>query len=107
VGPCWGSPPSSNGPFNVLATFTVATGYFQDRLVPALTFVHDFQSTSGGILFGIGYRYSDRFSVNVGMAAFYGRVQTRLQQPDRVHVENGLTLIRDRDEFFLRMRYTF
>jgi len=42
-----------DGPFNTLATFTVATGYHQDRLVPALTWVHDLPSHSGAVLFGV------------------------------------------------------
>jgi hypothetical protein len=110
-----------DGPVNTLATFSVATGYHQDRLVPALTWVHDLPSHSGAVLFSLSYRYTENLSIQVGANAFYGEVRS-LEAPlvspgtaaggagrgsQRAYVENGLTQIRDRDELFLRLRYTF
>ena len=59
-----------NGPFNMLATFTVTTGYFQDRLLPGVTFVYDFGSVSGGILPELTYRFTENFSATVGMGQY-------------------------------------
>jgi hypothetical protein len=111
---------SSNGPFNVLATFTTLTGYFQDRLFAVLTVVYDFQSISGAGLPSISYRFNEAFSVQFGMAFFFGRYQERepFIMPQALgnrtgsnqyvdFVENGLAVVRDRDEFFFRFRYTF
>ena len=110
-----------NGPFNGLATLTVFTGYFQDRLNPQLTFVHDIQSASGGLLPSINYRFSENFSATIGMAFFYGREQrtpistngigpASNQQGDWAYeggAQNGISIVRDRDEAFLKLRYTF
>ena len=110
-----------NGPWNVLATFTAMTGYFQDRLNPALTFVHDFQSVSGAVLPSVAYRFDENFSATIGAMFFYGRSQY-VQMPingigtasnrsgPRAYqdaADNGLALVRDRDEVFVRLRYTF
>src|SRR5690606_36152334 len=62
-----------NGPFNVLGTFTVQTGYFQDRLLPGVTFVYDVKSSSGAALPSISYRFTENFSATVGMNLFWGR----------------------------------
>jgi hypothetical protein len=111
---------TSNGPWNVLATFTVATGYFQDRLLPGVTFVYDVRSNSGAALPSVTYRFTENFSASVGLAGFFGRFQ-RKNPPlwsaglvNRVgrgaynsFVENGLSPIRERDELYLRIRYTF
>jgi hypothetical protein len=110
-----------DGPLNALATFTILTGYHQDRLIPSFTWVHDVQSRSGGALFGLTYRYTENLSIQVGANAFYGAVQSleaALVAPgppaagagrgsQHAYVENGISQIRDRDEFFLRLRYTF
>ena len=58
--------------------------------------------------------------MTVGLAFFYGRWQGRTPflMPNALsnrvgsgaytdHVENGLSVVRDRDEFFFRIRYTF
>ena len=111
----------SNGPWNVLATFTVQGGYFQDRLLPSNTLVYDFQSQSGAVLPSITYRYSANFQATFGLAAFWGRFQSSKAdlrplglQPNRVghgaysqFSENLLSLVNDRDEVYLRLRYTF
>ncbi len=111
---------TSNGPFNVLATFSVSTGYFQDRLLPSVTFVYDFGSVSGAILPEVTYRLTENFSASVGMAGFFGSFQKRVaplyqnsldnragRGDYRSFVENGLAAIRERDELWLRIRYTF
>ncbi|CAG1000279.1 hypothetical protein MYXO_02958 [Myxococcaceae bacterium] len=111
---------TANGPWNVFFTFTTQTGYFQDRLLPGITWVYDFQSNSGASLPQITYRFTESFSATFGFALFWGRYQgkefplnplTPGNQTGRyayqTWVENGLAVIRDRDEVFLRIRYTF
>ncbi len=112
---------TSNGPYNILGTFTIQTGYFQDRLLPGVTFVYDRRSNSGAALTSIGYRFSERFSATIGMNFFWGRFQTTPMPiqglgtvGDEVGsgaytrgVENGVAVVRERDEFFMRLRYTF
>jgi hypothetical protein len=111
---------TANGPFNVLATFTVQTGYFQDRLLPSLTLVYDFQSSSGALLPQIQYRFNERFSATLGVAGFWGRFQEKTYplRPATLDyhvgkgayhsfVENGVSPIHDRDEISLKLRYTF
>jgi hypothetical protein len=108
-----------NGPFSALGTFTVATGYFQDRLLPAVTWVHDVGSGSGGLVGQITYRFSEAFSATVGALAFYGEPDdnrlplhpialpdTQTEFEARTRYE-GLSAISERDELFLRLRYTF
>jgi hypothetical protein len=110
-----------NGPFNALATLTVFTGYFQDRLNPSLTFVHDIQSGSGGVLPSVNYRFSENFSATIGLAMFYGREQRADIATNGIGpagneagdwayetgAQNGISIVRDRDEVFLKLRYTF
>jgi hypothetical protein len=111
---------TSNGPWNMLATFTVSTGYFQDRLLPSVTFVYDFRSNSGAVLPEVTYRFTENFSASFGLAGFFGRYEKK-EAPlfsssidNRVgrgayksYVENGLSAVRERDEAYLRIRYTF
>jgi hypothetical protein len=111
----------SNGPLNVLATFTATTGYFQDRLLMTVTTVYDFGSNSGGFLPSLTWRFSGNFSVVFGLANFWGREQTATPQIagvgdppfragafyDTDFVESGLSPIRERDEVFFRLRYTY
>ncbi|MAE96644.1 MAG: hypothetical protein CL910_18510 [Deltaproteobacteria bacterium] len=111
---------STNGPWTVLAVLTVNTGYFDDRLNPSAQLVYDFGSNSGALINQITYRYSSDFSVTFGFALFHGREEYRdmavtpLVLSNRVGrhaykdvVENGLSAVRDRDEFFMSLRYTF
>jgi len=111
----------ANGPVNLLGTLTVQTGYWQDRLLPSLTFVYDVQSVSGAVLTQVEYRVNARFTIGVGANAFFGRQQLvdmplnpvapgqNRTGPDAYQdaVENGLSPIRDRDEVFVRARVTF
>jgi hypothetical protein len=109
----------TNGSLTTLATFSVATGYFQDRLLPFWTFVHDFSSASGGIITQVTYRFSDAFSATFGVLGFYGGAEknripqfplalfdTQTSFSARTRYE-GLSAISERDEVFLRLRYTF
>jgi hypothetical protein len=109
----------TDGPFSALATFTVATGYYQDRLLPVLTFVHDFSSASGGIIGGVTYRFTESSSISVGMASFYGGPEAQHASIYSLAPGNnignfksrtrflGLTSIAERDEVFLSLRVTF
>ena len=108
----------ANGPFSALGTFTIQTGYFQDRLQPALTFVYDVDSSSGGIIFETAFRFTSNFSFTLGMNGFYGQPQSwsRYNALGAVGESNqtwttekfeGLNPIRERDELFARLRYTF
>lgn len=105
--------------FSALATLAVATGYFQDRLLPSLVFVHDFGSASGGVISQLTYRMTGSFSITVGVLGFYGgpglnRVaryplqlfDTQTDFNVRTRYE-GLSAIAERDEVFLKLRYTF
>jgi hypothetical protein len=110
-----------NGPWNVLFTFAMFTGYFQDRVQPQFVTVYDFQSLSGGLLPSLQYRFTESFSVTIGMMYFFGRTQLKdmpLQSiapaanrsgPNAYEdgTDNILSLVRTRDELFLRLRWTF
>jgi hypothetical protein len=112
---------TSDGPVNVLFTFAVFTGYFQDRLQPQVVTVYDFNSTSGGFLPSISYRFTDAFSVSFGVNFFVGHGQwkhmpvqefapTSNRAGDRAYhdsTENLLSLIRAHDEAYMRLRWTF
>jgi hypothetical protein len=111
---------TSNGPWNALVTFTIQTGFFRDRFLPHMTFVYDFRSASGAWLPSFQYRYTENLSVTFGLALFSGGTQSRqraiaptsLQNRAAAHrdsdfVENGLSVVRERDEVFLKIRYTF
>jgi hypothetical protein len=69
----------------------------------------------------VTYRFTENFSVSAGMNFFYGRWET-VDTPIaplgvvgtevghmayRDAVENGLAVVRERDEAYLRIRYTF
>jgi hypothetical protein len=112
---------TTNGPFNVLFTFAMFTGYYQDRLLPTMVTVYDFGSHSAGFLPSMTYRFNESFSVTAGINFFTGQAQYKDMPvrgfaptsgragPKAYHegVENGLTVIDRRDEVFLRLRYTF
>jgi hypothetical protein len=110
----------ANGPFNVLATLTMFTGYFQDRLMFFNTFVYDVNSVSGAVLPSISYRFTESFSVTLGSNIFFGRQQLRDSAINEIRplnrtgsdaykdpVENGLAPLRERDEVYAQIRYTF
>ncbi len=107
-------------PVQVLGTFTILTGYFQDRLAPQLTFVHDLRSISGGAIFDLSWRFSANFSVTAGFATFYGNPEladdpnlfptniTNNGPPNSTYTRyDGLSLLKYRDEVSLQLRYAF
>lgn len=108
-----------NGPLNVLGTFTIVTGYFQDRLQPALTLVYDYYSASGGLLPSVQYRFTENFSATLGMAMFWGNPDhRRLPVNEPILLNQGgdfrardnyqiLSALAERDEISLVLRYTF
>ena len=65
----------------MLAVLTINTGYFEDRLQPALTLVYDFGSNSAAVIPQVTYRYSSNFSATVGLAFFEGREEPRADVP--------------------------
>ncbi|HEX5065091.1 MAG TPA: DUF1302 family protein [Myxococcota bacterium] len=109
------------GPWNVLFTFAMFTGYFQDRVQPQFVTIYDFRSQSGGLLPSLQYRFTESFSVTVGMLYFFGHTDltdmgVREYAPAANRSghdayengqDNGLALIRQRDEVFMRLRWTF
>ncbi len=120
----WQKGYTDEGPWSFLTTFAVATGYFQDRLTPSLTTVYDFNTQSGALLPSISYRFTENFSAAVGLAFFYGKPDYIDEQlagvapaanrneaaPDALYKslrEGGLAIVRDRDEVWARVRYTF
>ena len=116
----WEKGMTTDGPWSIFGVFAAATGYFQDRLLSQLTFVHDLRSESGGVIFDLTWRFTSNFSVAVGMATFYGSPQraddptlypTSITNNGPPYSHNsrydGLSLLRDRDEASIRIRYTF
>ena len=109
----------ASGPFAALGTLSVATGYFQDRLLPSWTFVYDVASASGAALANMTYRFTPDFSGSVGIASFFGKptsIPIPLTQAFLVNNGgdfksknryDGLTPIAERDEIYLTLRYTF
>ena len=109
------------GPYNILGTLYIQTGYFQDRLLPQLILVYDVKSVSGAAIPQVTYRYSDAFSISFGVALFMGReflvdMQNNGIGPagnrlgDNAYQNStpaGLGIVRDRDEVFFKLRYTF
>ncbi|MEE2678233.1 MAG: hypothetical protein VX546_06600, partial [Myxococcota bacterium] len=108
-------------PFNVLFTFAVFTGYYQDRLLPQLVTVYDFGSQSAGFLPQLGYRFNEAFSVTFGVSFFVGRSQyvpmplrgfaPRANRAGPHKYEDGvqrlLANFMRRDEAWMRLRWTF
>jgi hypothetical protein len=114
-----GNDSMGDGPYSFLSTFTVATGYAQDRLLPALTAVYDFGTNSGGLIGQVSYRMSEVMTASFGFANFWGRPELARQSvrsplpgnsgPDyRARTAyGGLSPISERDELFFSIRYTF
>ncbi|HUW17265.1 MAG TPA: hypothetical protein VMW94_09330, partial [Actinomycetes bacterium] len=112
---------TNHGPFNALFTFAMFTGYYQDRVLPQFVTVYDFRSGSGGLLPSLQYRFTEAFSVTIGMNYFWGRtelVDMPIQEFGPAANRGGnsmyfngqdnlLSLIRKRDEVYLRLRWTF
>ena len=109
-----------SGPWNFLGVLILTTGYFDDRLLPRMTLVYDKRSNSGAFIPQVTYRFSSDFSATFGLALFTGREERRdmalspTSLSNRVgrnayndFVENGISAVRERDEVFLRLRYSF
>jgi len=107
-----------DGPVSALGVFTLETGFFQDRLVPNATFVYDVLSRSGAVALQMRYRFSAEFSVTVGMNHFYGPGDAytlpiglgalgESNQSFRTERYSRLNAVRERDELFAVLRYTF
>jgi hypothetical protein len=107
--------------WDIFGVLAISTGYFQDRLLPSLTLVYFVRSNSFAVLPQITYRFTENFQASFGLATFAGREQ-EVQMPInglapvqerfgrnayKSFVEPGLSLVRERDEVFLRIRYTF
>jgi hypothetical protein len=111
----------NDGPWDIFGVFAVSTGYFQDRLLPSLVMVYFVSNNSFAILPEVTYRFTENFSMTFGVAAFAGRDQERVMPINDINivgnrfgrnayksaVQNGLAVIRERDEIFLRVKYTF
>ena len=99
----------------------ISTGYFQDRLLPSLTMVYFVRNNSAAFLPQITYRFTENFQATFGLAAFMGREQEVTMPINglapvterfgrnayKSFIEPGLAVVRERDEMFLRIRYTF
>jgi len=109
-----------DGPFSLLATLTAFTGFWQDRLLTFVTLIHEVESNSGGQVVTVNYRYSESFSITVGMSSFYGNPSrsrvldvspaTRFHTGDDFTQHSnfrGLSAISQRDEIFVNVRKTF
>jgi len=121
----WTKAHGNEGPWDFTTTFAVFTGFFQDRLGPSAVVLYNIPTQSGAFLPSISYRFSDRFSAAVGMAFFFGKPDyvdeglvnlapaSNRSTSDADHLykvqrEGGIgALVRDRDEIFARVRYTF
>jgi hypothetical protein len=111
----------ANGPVNVLGTLTAFTGYHQDRLMIYNTLVFDAMSQSGAILPSVVYRFTESFSATIGANVFMGRQQMIDSPINEIRpgvnrtgrnayqdaVENGLSAVREHDEVYVQIRYTF
>jgi hypothetical protein len=108
-----------DGPVSLLATFTAFTGFWQDRLMTFVTLIHEVESNSGGQIVTVNYRFTESFSVTVGLSTFYGEPSrqrvldvspvTRFHTADFTQRSNfrGLSPIASRDELFFSVRKTF
>jgi len=116
----WDKGMTTDGPWSIFGVLAVATGYFQDRLLTSMTLVYFVNNNSFAVLPQVTYRYNESFSVSFGVAAFGGREKNKRlpinpviatngfgRHANSSFVENGLSVIRERDEIYLRLRYTF
>jgi hypothetical protein len=112
---------SSGYQWDIFGVLAIATGYFQDRLLPSLTLVYFVRNNSFAVLPQVTYRFTENFQATFGLAAFAGREQERVMPINglapggqrfgrnayKTFIEPGLAVVRERDEIFLRIRYTF
>jgi len=112
---------TGDGPWNIFGVLAISTGYFQDRLLPSMVLVYFVMNNSIAFLPSVTYRFNEAFSATFGVAAFAGHESERVaalsglgtegerfgRNANKSFVENGLSVVRERDEIFLRVRYTF
>jgi hypothetical protein len=112
-----GNFPAAIGPITGLVTLTMFTGYFQDRLNPRFTVVYDPTTSTGGLITGLGYRFTESFSTAISVNHFFGHhVQNRgSTYPIALYGNNdftsdgfrGLAPVTNRDEIGWVVRYSF
>jgi hypothetical protein len=107
--------------WDIFGVLAISTGYFQDRLLPSLTLVYFVNGNSFAVLPQVTYRFTENFQATFGVAGFAGRVQERVMPINglgpvsarfgrnayKSFSESGLAAVRERDEIYLRIRYTF
>jgi hypothetical protein len=107
--------------WDIFGVLAISTGYFQDRLIPSLTLVYFVRNNSFAVLPQVTYRFTENFQASFGIAAFAGREQERVMPINslapvserfgrnayKTFTEPGLAAVRERDELYLRIRYTF
>jgi hypothetical protein len=112
---------SGDGPWSIFGVLAISTGYFQDRLLASSTIVYFVDNNSLAWLPSLTYRFNESFSATFGLGVFAGRTVARtaaINSPgpvgarfgrgqEETFTEPGLSVIRERDEIFLRIRYTF
>ncbi len=107
------------GPWTALLLVNANTGYFQDRFLVSAAGVYDFTTASAAFLPSVQYRFTENFSITLGAAVLAGgwtnkeraisqfSATSSTNLNDTVYVENGISPVRDLDNFFIRLRYTF
>jgi hypothetical protein len=107
--------------FEAWLALSATTGYAQDRLIPSLTVVYDLSYDSFAVVPQVTLRLREDLSATVGIAAFAGEEVARPlplagitpaserfgRHAYQVSTEPALAAIRERDEVFLRVRWTF
>jgi len=107
--------------WDIFGVLAISTGYFQDRLIPSLTLVYFVRNYSFAVLPQVTYRFTENFTATFGVAAFAGREEARVMPINgiapvgerfgrnayKTFIEPGLAAVRERDELFVRIRYTF
>jgi hypothetical protein len=108
-----------DGPLTALILVNAHTGYFQDRFLVSLAGVYDTTSQSAALLPQVQYRFTENFSMTLGAAVLAGgwsrremginqfSAQSDTSLNDNVYIENGISPVRDLDNFVLRLRYTY
>jgi hypothetical protein len=107
------------GPLTALLLVNANTGYFQDRFLVSAAGVYDFTTASAAFLPSVQYRFTENFSITLGAAVLAGgwtnkeraisqfSATSSVNLNDTIYVENGISPVRDLDNFFVRLRYTF
>jgi hypothetical protein len=117
----WRSGFARSRPLEAAGVVAASTGYLRDRLQASLALVYWVSNASFGVVPQVSWRFTESFSATLGLAGFAGREESRPmalaglypaterfgRHAYRTSVENGLSLIRERDEIFLRIKYTF